>query len=500
MFETRFNSIYENFTTSALKLFLTLRKTRRLVYVIISVSTFSLQSQTIFNDNHFKKVVLSDSVVNHLISAIQIPTIYNTDSALVIERNFREFHTLLRNIFPTVFTQLQVELFTSGSILVKWPGTSPTLKPIMFMAHQDVVPVDDQESKWLYPPFSGYVDSNYIYGRGTLDDKSSLVGLLEATEFLLLNNYKPNRTIYFGFGCDEEVGGNGAKEMADQLSKKNIHFEYILDEGGSIGIDLINLVTKPIAFVGVAEKGYLSLELNVECESGHSSMPPNNTAIGILSKAISNIEKHPFPTYYNGATKMLFNSISPYMSLSKRFVFNNAWLFSSVIKRKLKVNNSTNALIRTTSAATIFKSGEKENLLPNHASATINFRIIPGESVNMVMEKIKHVVNDGKIKVSAKGNYYNATAVSNQNSFGYEAIVKSCSEIFPEAVVAPFLVIGTTDSRHFSELSDNIFRFVPCVINNSDLSRMHGINERIGIENYKQLIRFYLRMIENSSS
>jgi len=195
------------------------------------------------------------------------------------------------------------------------------------MAHQDVVPAEDQISKWKSPPFSGQIHSDHIYGRGALDDKSSLIGLLEATEYLLKKEFKPERTIYFVFGDDEEVGGNGAKEIANWFFINNINLEFILDEGPGVGIDVIDEVKKPIALIGVAEKGYASVELSVDQISGHSSMPPKKTAIGILSKAINNIEDHPFPARYDGAIKMLFDEIAPEMSFYKRFFFQHSSYF-----------------------------------------------------------------------------------------------------------------------------------------------------------------------------
>ena len=446
------------------------------------------------------QIIVSDSALSHLVAAVKIPTISYQEDSVSNPKAFEDFYNLLVKNFPLVFNHLKCERFPTNSILLKWEGTSSSLKPIMYLAHQDVVPVEDQNIKWIFPPFSAQIDSGYVHGRGTMDDKGSLLGLLEATEYLLKKDFKPNRTIYFAFGSDEEIGGTGAKEMAEWLLKKNIQFEYILDEGGAIGINLIQGIDKPIALVGIAEKGYVSIQLEVNEEGGHSSMPPEHTAIGILSTAITKLEAQPFPAKYDGATKGLFDCLAPEMSFSKRFVFKNSWMFSSLIMRKLAKTNATNATIRTTTAVTVFKAGEKDNVLPNQAKAIVNFRTIPGETMDDVMKKVKYIINDKRIKRNFIGNQYNASPISDVNSVGYKLISKTVNGIFPTAIVAPYLILGITDSRHYSKLCNNIFRFVPLTVTNNDLKRMHGINERIAIEDYYRLIEFYATMIENSNN
>lgn len=474
---------------------------KSLLFVICFLFTISTYSQSFIDENLGNESVgnikISDSVVTHLVKAIQIQTISNQDNSELNNVPFIEFKKFLEKSYPLVFENLHQEHFSSNSILLEWEGIDTSLKPVMFMAHQDVVPAEDQKTKWLYPPFSGQIYQNNIYGRGTLDDKTSLIGLLEAAEYMLLNNFKPKRTIYFCFGDDEEIGGNGAKEVAEWFIKKNMNFEFIIDEGPGIGIDIIDEVKSPIAFIGVAEKGYASVELSVNQGSGHSSMPPKKTAIGILGKAIDKIEDNPFPARYDGVIKMLFDEIAPKMSFSKRFIFQNSRYFKTLIKTKLSLNNSTNALIRTTSAATIFHSGEKENILPNQAVATINFRILPGDSIESIVPYINKIVNDRRVKVMFKGPVYNAPPISDINSLGYKLLAKSCNELFPQAIVAPALVIGTTDSRHFAKTCNTILRFIPMDFRKDDLEHIHGMNEKVNINDYKKLIQFYVRLMEN---
>jgi len=476
---------------------------RWLLFLILSLLIILVTRTFLFHSKQLsvspaEKIIISDSAVQHLVSAVQIPTISNQDDSLNQDEYFRSLHLLIDKNFPLVSASLHKENISSSSLLFRWDGMDVSIKPVIFLSHLDVVPVHEQLRKWLHPPFSGIVDSGYINGRGTLDDKSGVFGLLEAVEILLQKNFRPRRTIFFAFGHDEEVGGNGAKEMANWFIKKNITAEFILDEGGSIVTGVIKEVSQPVALIGIAEKGYATIELNVDGESGHSSMPPPHTAIGILSSAITKLENNPFASRYNGGTKRLFDFIAPEMIFIKRLIFANSWLFSPIIKKMLSSKNSTNAAIRTTTAATIFNAGEKENILPHHASAVINFRILPGETVEDVMTYVKSIVDDARIRVELKGTGYNASSVSDVNSYGYNILAKSIKEIFPSVIVAPYLVVGTTDARHYSKVSKNIFRFIPLWLSNEDLKRIHGINERIDVENYKDVIRFYVKVIENS--
>jgi carboxypeptidase PM20D1 len=469
-----------------------------LLLIILVTRTFLFHSKQL-SVSPAEKITVSDSAVQRLIAAVQIPTVSNQVDSLTRLEYFDSLHALLEKSFPLAFATLQKENVSSKSLLLRWRGSDDKLKPVIFLAHQDVVPADEQQSKWTHPPFSGIIDSSFINGRGTLDDKCGVLGLLEAVEYLLQKKFQPQRTIYFAFGHDEEVGGSGAKKMAEWFAAKNIEAEFILDEGGSIVTDVIKEVDEPVALIGIAEKGYATVELSIEEESGHSSMPPPQTVIGILSSAIAKLEAHPFPARYNGGTKGLFDFIAPEMSFGNRLVFANAWLFSPVIKKILSKKSSTNSGIRTTTAATIFNAGKKENILPHHASATINFRILPGETVDDVVAHVKKVIDDSRVRITLKESGYNATNVSDVSSSGFRAVSKSIREVFSSVITAPYLVVGATDARHYNKVSKNIFRFLPVVLSNEDLKRIHGINERISVENYKDVIRFYVRLIENST-
>jgi len=329
------------------------------------------------------------------------------------------------------------------------------------------------------------------------------MGILETAEILLKENYEPQRTIYFAFGHDEEVGGkNGAQAIVEYCLQKKINFEYVLDEGSIILENAIAGLTKPVALIGTAEKGYCTLDLEVNLEhGGHSSMPPQETAIGILSKALATLEDNPFPAVMAQNTKELFDHLGPEMTLPNKAIFANQWLFEGVLKSQLAKAPSSNAITRTTTAPTMIHGGVKDNVLPTNVSATINFRIIPGETSETVITYLEKTINDERVKISRKGASFSSepSKVSSSTSFGFNALQKTSREIFPNALVSPSLVIAGTDGRHYEPVSENIFRFMPVQFSTDDLKRIHGIDERISVENYKNMIAFYYQLILNSS-
>jgi carboxypeptidase PM20D1 len=464
----------------------TVRFTRRQVEVAPSTSTEMDLQKAALNLSH----------------AIQLKTIADQDAAKIDPVVFKAFHLFLEETFPKVHDNLHKEVISDYSLLYTWKGTDDNLKPIILMAHIDVVPVDaDTESEWAYPPFEGRIEDSFIWGRGSMDDKVSLMGIMEAVEVLLAEGFKPRRTLYLSFGHDEEVGGpKGGARIAAFLKSKMVRAEWILDEGGTVTTGLMPGVSKPVALVGIAEKGYLTLELLVEHEEGHSSMPPPESAIGILSSAIHNLERNQFSTKLEGATLLLFDFVGPEMPFGMRFLLANEWLFEPLIKSQLKKSKAMNAMIRTTIAPTVFEAGSKENVLPQIARAKVNFRLYPGDSIEYVINHVKKAINDPQVHVSPSGHEWNeASSVSDVDSKSFMVLQRTIRQMFPDSIVAPFLMVAGTDTKHYAEISDNIFRFLPMRLTSEDLKRIHGKNERISLKNYEEIIKFYIQLIRNSN-
>jgi carboxypeptidase PM20D1 len=365
----------------------------------------------------------------------------------------------------------------------------------------DVVPADPgSEKNWTHPPFAGQIDGGYIWGRGSMDDKVSVLGILEAVEHLLSTGFQPRRTLLLAFGHDEEIGGgSGTAQIAALLKSRRIELEYVLDEGGNITQGIISGVTSPVSLVGIAEKGYLSLELTVEALGGHSSTPPAHTAVGVLSNAIRRIEREPFPLQLREPTLRFFEFIGPELAWPQKTVAANLWLFSPLLKWQLEKSPLTSAMIRTTQAATMFNSGVKENVLPTQAEAVVNIRILTGETIASVVDRLRGVIDDSTVKITPLSIRVEPSPVSDIESNSFKQLHRTLKEIMPEALVAPFLLIAATDSRHYEGLTKNIFRFLPIVIGPEDTRRYHGINERISIDDYERCVRFFVQLIRNSN-
>lgn len=482
------------------KIFLVLTFCVVLLASVLLINTLRFTSKQIRIEPIQSVSVDEGGAAQRLAQALRFQTISHQEAGQTKGEEFLALHKYLEQTFPKVHSTLTKELVGEYSLLYTWKGRDEKLKPILLMAHQDVVPVEPETlANWEEPPFEGRITGGYIWGRGAMDDKSDLLGVMEAAEMLLGQGFQPQRTIYLAFGQDEEVGGSaGAAKIADLLGERNVELEYVLDEGLAITDGILPDIGKPVALIGVAEKGTVSIELGVEVESGHSSMPPPQTAIGVLSAAINRLEERQMPSSIEGVQRQLLDYIGPEMPFGKRLVMANLWLFKPLVERKFSESPSTNATIRTTTAATVIEGGLKENVLPSKARAVVNFRILPGESIERVVSHVHEVVNDPRVKVSRFGVIASEPSlVSNINAEGFQVIQRTIRQLFPEVLVAPALVVGATDSRHFAKLTNNIYRFSPRRIRPEDIKRFHGINERIDVVNYAGCVKFYYHLINS---
>ncbi|GAB3267135.1 M20 family peptidase [Larkinella harenae] len=446
-------------------------------------------------------VLVGDSAIGRLVKTLQLRTVSYSDYTLTDTTQFEKFLTLLQQSFPRIHRQLQRETFNRYGLLYEWKGRNPALKPVLLMGHYDVVPViQGTQQLWKKPPFAGLIENGFLYGRGTLDDKSSVLAQLEAVEWLLGTGFQPERTMLLAYGQDEEVTGfRGAQTIAAELERRKITLEYVLDEGGVLKTDGIPGLSKPVALIGIGEKGYASIELTNVSKGGHSSMPPPQTSIGLVAAAVSKLEENPFPARLDAGLDRMFTYIGPEMPLGQRIVFANQWLFAPLISRIMAQSNSGNAALRTTTAPTIFQAGIKDNVLPIDATATINFRILPGETVESVEQRVKEVIDDDRIQVKVLRKFISQPSpISDPTAFGFERIHRTIKGVFPETIVTPYLTLGGTDSRFYARVCPQIFRFSPTPMNDEDTKRIHGTNERISLNDYKTMIRFYVTLIQNS--
>ena len=444
------------------------------------------------------EVAIPDGAAERLAGSLRIRTISSEDPAAFDPDVFGTLHQYLQTAFPRVHAQLRRETVGTHSLLYTWQGSDSSLSPILLIGHLDVVPVEaGTEEKWQQDPFGGRIVDGFIWGRGAIDNKSAVLGTLEAVEVLLVEGFRPVRTVYLAYGHDEEVGGvTGAREIAALLKARGVELEMVLDEGGVIGEGVLPGISEPIALVGIAEKGFVTVELKARVAGGHSSLPPRRSAVGILSTAVARLENTQMAARLEGPTRQLFDRIGPRFPTMQRAVLANLWLTAPLLLRSLEESPTTNAMVRTTTAPTIFHAGTKDNVLPSHARAVINFRILPGDTVASVVEHVKSAIDDSRVEVKTVGRFSaEPSAVSSTDSGSFRILERTIRSVVPDAIVTPYLVVVVTDARHYSDLSRNVFRFLPLRLTLRDLERMHGIDERIGIREYETAIRIYRQLV-----
>jgi carboxypeptidase PM20D1 len=438
----------------------------------------------------------TEAAAQRLAGALRFRTVSNQDPAAFDGAAFRGLQDYLAARFPRVAATLQRETVNDHSLLYTWQGRGEG-KPILLLAHLDVVPIEPgTEAQWVHPPFDGVVADGFVWGRGALDDKSSALATLEAVEWLLGQGYVPPRTVLLAFGHDEEISGHhGAQAMATRLKQRGVTPELVLDEGGTILVGLVPGIDAPVASIGLGEKGYVSVELSARSTGGHSSIPPARTAIGVLSDAVHRLGRHQVPSNLQASMGDSFEYLGPEMAFPLRLVFANLWLFGPLVERQLASQPQTNAAIRTTTAPTIFQGGVKENQLPAVARAVVNFRILPGETVASTVEHVRSTVADPSVEVGVLGEGNDPSPMSDTQSPAFAYLARTIRATNPDALVTPFLVLGGTDARHYTDLSRNVFRFSPYRTGPDDLARFHGTNERISIEDYGRMIQFYIELM-----
>ena len=408
--------------------------------------------------------------------------------------------------FPAFHAAAKREIVAQYSLLYTWEGSdtkSLEVKalPIALLAHQDVVPVaPGTEKDWQHPPYDGVIADGFIWGRRSWDDKGNLYSMLEAAEAMAKAGFKPKRTVYFAFGHDEETAGTvGAKGIAALLASRGVRLDFVVDEGLLITEGIMKGLDKPAALIGVAEKGYATLVLNAQATPGHSSMPPRDTAIGMMSAALARLEDRRLPMHVRGTVAEMFDTLAPEMSGFNRVVLSNLWLFKPLLLREFEKSGPTEAMVRTTTALTIFNAGDKDNVLPGDAEATVNFRLIPGDTQASVSNHVRGTIQNDRVSIKPFPGNTDPPPVTGTASPAFQMFNRTIREVFPDVIVTPGLMVAATDSRHYVGVTDKIFRFSPVRANSDDLKRFRGTNERLSVEGYADMIRFYQRLIENSA-
>ncbi|MCG8633667.1 MAG: M20/M25/M40 family metallo-hydrolase [Desulfobacterales bacterium] len=444
-----------------------------------------------------------DGFVHRLRRMIQIPTVSWTDRSKRDPALFSQFQDELVRLYPRVHQSLGREVHGDFGLIYHWQGKATGKKPVLFLAHYDVVPAEERgDETWEESPFSARVRDGVLWGRGTLDIKSQLAFTMETAELLLKEGWQPDRDIYFAFGGDEEISGReGAQNMAGLFKQRGLEFEFVLDEGGIIAKNqLAFLKDRPAALVGLAEKGFVTFEITAKGESGHSSMPfKEGTAVGRLARGVVRLEKRPFPTRLDPVLSNMLERFVPYVSTGLGIVFSNLWLTRPLIQYIFSKNKVTDSLIRTTQAVTVFKAGEQENVLPGEAVCLVNHRILPGDTIEMIGRRHRQTLGDEGLTLADAGNWPSNDPISagDTGDTGFKLIRKVLAVTHPGVITVPYLVNGSTDSKYYRDLTGQILRFCPLVLTPEDVATIHGVNERVSLENLEKGLRFYLQLFSH---
>ena len=439
--------------------------------------------------------------IENLSKSIQFQTISHPDYDKFDYDEFQRFLSWLETEYFQVFKNLEKK-YLGKTLLLKWQGEASDLNPILLTGHYDVVPVRaDADSIWQESPFSGKIDGNYVWGRGALDDKSGVIAILEAVNYLLEKNFSPRRTVYLSFGHDEEIGGRrGAGKVTEFLLNEGVELDWTLDEGSFLLQDIIPGINKPVAVINVAEKGSLTLQVIGKAEGGHSSMPSSKSSVGYLAEALLKLENNPVPGKLEGISLGLFDEVSKQMPFQYKILFANLWLFEPLINNFLSDSPTMNAVIRTTTAPTMLSASNRLNVLATEAVGTVNFRLHPRDNPEKIVNFAKDLISNENIEVKKLSAGTLASSVSDWETEGYRAISNSVREVYGDIIVAPGLMVGGSDSKHYAKAAKNSYRFNPFPLSVNELSGLHGIDERIKKDDFINGIRSYIKIIQSGAN
>ncbi|GKX31963.1 peptidase M20 [Vallitalea longa] len=466
--------------------------------IIVTIRTIRFKNDDIIIKNEVDHIEYDKMACSKKLSeAVKIKTISNSDYSKTDWNEFIRYHKLLEELFPLVHKNIERKIINNYSLLYHWKSSNTSKKPIIITAHMDVVPVEESTVKdWKQEPFSGIIKDDIVWGRGTIDTKVHMIAALEAAELLLKEGYKPDKDVYFAFGHDEEVGGKqGAVKIAEYLKEKGIEFDYLIDEGGCVTEGAIKEIAKPIALIGIGEKGYCNIKLEVKSSGGHASMPPQHTSLGIIAQAINNLEKKQCKLKLIKPVEKFLLKIGPEMKLTNRVVLSNLWLFKPLFIRGFSKMQSGNALLRTTTAVTMAEGSMEPNILPQKASVTCNYRVLPGETSNDLIDHIKEINKKLPIEIKTL-RIENPSLISNTETEGFHKIEDITNRIYQNVIVAPYIVLAGTDARKYEPVCKNIYRFSPYKLHNDELRKIHGTNENLSVANINKCLEFFYYLLK----
>lgn len=425
---------------------------------------------------------------------VRCKTVSYREKGLEDEAEFDKFKQTLETLYPAVHSTCEREFLGTRAILYRWKGKSDKDVTVL-MSHFDVVPVN--EDQWEKPAFDGLIENGELWGRGTLDTKVTLCSIMEAAEQLIGEGFVPENDIYFAFGGDEEIAGEGAPLIVEAFRQRGIHPALVVDEGGAVVEGIFPGVTQPCALIGIGEKGMMDIKMTVRSKGGHASSPPPHTPVGVLAKAVTKVENNPFKGSLSKPAAEMFDTLGRHSTFLYRLIFANLWCFKPVLDSMCKKSGGElNALMRTTCAFTMMKGGKASNVIPPEVSVYGNIRIMGGETPETVLQYLNETIGDSDVKIE-KVHGQNPSPYSPTEGAGWDKVTGAIRETWPDALVSPYLMIACSDSRHYAGLADNVYRFSAMALSKEERGFIHGNNERIKLDTLHTAAKFYLRLIKS---
>ena len=434
-----------------------------------------------------------DAAVDALAQLVRCKTVSYNDHSMEDEGEFQKLIALLPTLYPRVFEVCEFQQLPDRALLFRWPGKKSG-DPAVLMAHYDVVPVN--EEKWDKPPFAAIIEDGVLWGRGTLDTKVTFNGVLSAANTLITRNFQPEKDIYFAFSGGEEINGQGAPNIVQYFVDHDIHPALVVDEGGAVVENVFPGVKQPCGLIGIAEKGMMNAQYRTLSAGGHASAPKPHTPVGVLAAACKKVEDHPFQAHIDGPAAQMFDTLGRYSTLLYRVIFANMWCFGWVIDLLgEKSGGEMNALVRTTVAFTQMEGSSARNVIPPEATIVSNMRLNPSDSVASALEYLKKTVNDPNVEITAL-EAFEPSPVSETGCPAWDKVASAVAGTWKGCIVSPYLMVQCSDSRHYRDLSNHVYRFSAMDLSAEERATIHGNNERIRLETVAKAVEFYIRLMK----